>query len=190
MGTDWLPLQSLPREGRSLVLDDQRIWEAPIAEFGIACRIVKPIRAQMRIFPQDQGVLFRGRITGTVSLPCVLCTEDSLIGLDESFDSFEPLPVDPLLRGDRAEEDTAHEVDGAVVRLTPQGGYEVNPAGLAWEEFSLALPVNPLCREDCKGLCPSCGANRNRESCACARAEGDPRLAVLRDFPVKRKKNT
>ncbi|MDR2076418.1 MAG: DUF177 domain-containing protein [Desulfovibrio sp.] len=180
MGTNWLPLQSFPREGRRLVLDDPRVWEDPIAEFGLACRIVEPLRAQMQIFPQDRGVLFRGRLTGTIVLPCVLCTEDSLVVLDQRFDSFEPFPADPALREER-DESPAHEVDEAVIRITPHGGYELNPAGLAWEEFSLALPVNPLCREDCRGLCPLCGANRNREDCGCERPEGDPRLACLRD---------
>ena len=36
-----------------------------------------------------------------------------------------------------------------------------------------------LCREDCKGLCPKCGANLNRGECGCSRREIDPRLAVL-----------
>jgi uncharacterized protein len=162
-----------------MVLEDQRLWAGAIAEFGLSCRIVEPVRVRMLVFPQNQGILFRGRFSGTVILPCVLCTEDSLIVLEQSFDSFEPFPAGPLLpEGEDAP--PAHEVDGAVVRLTQRGGYELNPAALAWEEFSLALPVNPLCREDCKGLCPVCGANRNLEPCSCQRGEGDSRLACLR----------
>jgi uncharacterized protein len=185
MGTDWLPLESFPREGRALVLDAQRIWEEPVAEFGLACRIVEPLRARMRIFPQEQGILFRGRLTGAVVLPCVLCTEDSLIALDQSFDSFEPFPAGFSPQGE-ADGDPAPEADEAVVRGTPRGGCEINPAALAWEEFSLALPAHPLCREDCKGLCPVCGANLNRETCLCRRTGDDPRLARLRDVVLKK----
>ena len=59
-------------------------------------------------------------------------------------------------------------------------------AGLLWEEFVLALPVRPLCKPDCKGLCPDCGKNLNEGSCSCVRDEGDPRLAALRGLKVKK----
>jgi len=48
------------------------------------------------------------------------------------------------------------------------------------EQFFLALPMKPLCREDCKGLCPVCGINRNRETCTCQSEWVDPRLEPLR----------
>jgi uncharacterized protein len=48
------------------------------------------------------------------------------------------------------------------------------------EQFYLALPMKPLCREDCAGLCPICGINRNREQCQCQAEWVDPRLEPLR----------
>ena len=48
------------------------------------------------------------------------------------------------------------------------------------EQFYLALPMKPLCREDCAGLCPKCGTNRNTGTCSCATGFEDPRLAPLR----------
>jgi uncharacterized protein len=48
------------------------------------------------------------------------------------------------------------------------------------EQFYLALPMKPLCRDDCRGLCPECGANRNTDACACEPAWEDPRLAPLK----------
>lgn len=189
MADNWIPLQSVPQGGSLLRLDDQSLWETPIREFGIACRIVEPVRAEISILPQEKGIFFRGRITGTVILPCNRCSDDSLFVIDHAFDSFEPLPVDPLRpRTEEDEEGDASEVDEAVVRLVPGGGIELNPAALAWEELSLALPVNPLCNEGCKGLCPSCGCNRNQEACSCAPHEGDPRLAPLRGLTVNGKK--
>jgi uncharacterized protein len=47
------------------------------------------------------------------------------------------------------------------------------------EQVLLAVPLKALCREDCKGLCPGCGCNRNRESCKCAPAARDERWAAL-----------
>ena len=50
------------------------------------------------------------------------------------------------------------------------------------EQFYLALPMKPLCRETARGLCPVCGINRNRETCACQAEWVDPRLEALKKF--------
>ena len=54
---------------------------------------------------------------------------------------------------------------------------EIDLGELIHEQFYLTLPMKPLCREDCKGLCPVCGANWNQTTCACERRWEDPRLA-------------
>ena len=48
------------------------------------------------------------------------------------------------------------------------------------EQFYLALPMKPLCRDDCKGLCPQCGTNWNTGTCTCTTEWEDPRLAALK----------
>ncbi len=50
------------------------------------------------------------------------------------------------------------------------------------ESVMLAVPFIPLCSEDCKGLCPVCGTNRNEQACGCHQDKVDPRLAGLADF--------
>ena len=47
------------------------------------------------------------------------------------------------------------------------------------ESIILALPTYPVCREDCRGICPTCGKNLNEGSCSCVREERDGRWAVL-----------
>jgi uncharacterized protein len=44
----------------------------------------------------------------------------------------------------------------------------------------MAIPMKPLCREDCRGLCPECGADWNAGDCACEKTKVDPRLEVLK----------
>lgn len=61
-------------------------------------------------------------------------------------------------------------------------------ADLLAEQVYLALPMKALCREDCRGLCPDCGANLNLGSCGCRRVGLDPRLAPLADW--KRRKDS
>ena len=60
----------------------------------------------------------------------------------------------------------------------PLAGDELDLEPLARDAVLLDLPLAPLCRDDCAGLCPTCGANRNIESCECA-APTDPRWAAL-----------
>ncbi len=48
----------------------------------------------------------------------------------------------------------------------------------------LSLPMKPLCSEECKGMCPRCGANLNKEKCDCVVEDIDPRLAILKDLMI------
>lgn len=183
MASYWITLQSIPATGKEFVLDDQSVWTDPIAEFGVACRIVQSMRASVFVLPQEGAVLVRGRIQGTVALACNRCMEEAAVEINQPFDSFEPFPALP----GEAEEDDGLDVDREVMRLAPQSqGVEMNLAALVWEEFSLALPVKPLCDTLCKGLCPTCGANRNITPCDCKEEAGDPRLAVLRGLTIRR----
>jgi uncharacterized protein len=47
------------------------------------------------------------------------------------------------------------------------------------EQVLLAIPMKIICRSDCKGLCPHCGANLNSDECRCESHPGDPRMAPL-----------
>lgn len=191
MENSWIALQSIPPTGRTVTLDNQALWETLLAEFSVPGRLAEPLQAEVTILPQAEGVLFRGSLKGTVILPCDRCSEDSLAVVDHRFDSFEGYPADPLLVDHVAAGDAEYpdDADEQVIRHAAHGrGIEVNPAALAWQEFSLSLPVKPLCRSDCKGLCPVCGKNKNSEECTCTVNAGDPRLAVLRGLHINKKK--
>jgi len=60
---------------------------------------------------------------------------------------------------------------------------------LALEQIQLSIPMKPLCEENCLGLCPQCGANRNRESCACESSIVDERWGALREIRQAMKKH-
>jgi uncharacterized protein len=62
---------------------------------------------------------------------------------------------------------------------------QLDLAALVETETSLALPMRPLCRDDCRGLCPVCGGNRNVTPCACHERTPDPRLAALGDLKAR-----
>jgi len=66
-------------------------------------------------------------------------------------------------------------------------GDEVDLSPLIREQALLALAERPLCSDECRGLCPQCGANHNQGDCECTIGGPDPRLAVLRSFKVARR---
>ncbi len=179
MSENWIPLNSLPPDGQHFTVDDAAVWSEPVREFGLDCTVRTPLKASVFLLPQEGGCFVRGHLTGEVSLPCDRCAEDSVVSLDTQFENFEPIPG----AGDAEDEDA--EADELVMRLGDNGP-EINLSALLWEEFSLSLPVHPLCRPQCAGLCPVCGHNLNDGPCGCARDEGDPRLAALRGLTINK----
>jgi len=178
----WIPARDIPPAGKTYILEKQEYWTDPVAEFSMRCRIGSPLSAELFVLPQDNGALVRGILRGAVLLPCDRCTEDACFEVNHTFSSFEPFPS---LYGEAAAGDV--DIDAEVVRVTrDRRDVEMNLAALVWEEFSLCLPVKPLCDPACKGLCPFCGANLNHSACACAVDAGDPRLALLRGLTVNR----
>ena len=177
-----IALHEIGPQGCTLAVSDVSVWERPLREYHVSCRMVEPVSAEVFILPQEDGCLIRGTIRGVVAMPCNRCMEETLVVLNQSFDEFEEYPR--ISETEPEEENPAELLDECVV--TMEGGSPfLDLASLLWEEFSLALPVKPLCRPDCRGLCPECGKNLNEGACSCSRDSGDPRLAALRQLKVK-----
>ena len=173
-------INDLPPDGKEFSLDDQDIWLAPMREFHMDCRIQKPLAARLLVMPVEDGCLVRGRLTGAVIFPCNRCAEDAEANIDASFEEFEEVPAEENAPLAEAQPDGASHV--VYDRHAPM----LDLAAVCWEEFMLALPVAPLCREECKGLCAVCGANLNEGQCACAPEDADPRMAPLRELAARR----
>ena len=69
--------------------------------------------------------------------------------------------------------------DGDDEETYPLNGDQLDLAPLARDAVMLELPQAPLCREDCAGLCPTCGADLNAGPCGCSPSGGDPRWSAL-----------
>lgn len=176
----WLDITDIPATGREFSFSDPTIWTGPIAEFGMAHRLEDPgapVSATVEVVPHGRGVLLRGHIGGAIVTPCDRCAEDARVVLDNSFELFEDIP----LTGEESVEPGLLRRRGKVV--------ELDVAGLLWEQFLLALPVKPLCDENCPGLCPRCGANLRNGPCGCSEEEGDPRMAVFKTLKAPRGAN-
>ncbi len=170
-------INDLPPDGKEFALDDQDIWLEPIREFKMDCRIVEPIKGKVFVQPQDEGALVRGNLMGVIVVPCNRCAEDATVKIDAEFSEYEEIPEKT---GHSQDED--HESHIVYDRYAPM----LDLATVGWEQFMLAQPSMPLCREDCKGLCPQCGMNLNVAECDCPKNAPDSRMAALADVKVKK----
>lgn len=170
-------INDLPPAGKEFTISDQQVWETPIKEFKMDCSIINPLNMTLFIMNADDGCLVRGKLTGTVTVPCNRCAENATINIDSTFDEYEEIP-----------ESQKHKTDSDHI-VFEKGVPMLNIAEVAWEQFMLSLPQSPLCSEECKGLCPKCGANLNAGNCECDSDSGDERFAILRNLKIGKKQD-
>ena len=121
-------------------------------------------------------VFVTGELRAAVSQACGRCLEPLPIEVTA--------PIDVRLVPRPATADTVELApDDLDVDFYEKG--EIDVGALIETETTLALPMKPLCREGCLGLCPVCGGNRNLVQCACQQRPPDPRLAVLKDLATR-----
>jgi uncharacterized protein len=120
-----------------------------------------------------------GRLETQLEMSCARCLEPLKREVAARFD----LVYRPVNTIARAEEISLGDEDTDVGFYTGQGLFL---ADVLAEQVLLALPMKVLCRAECKGLCPSCGANLNRDRCRCGPRAMDPRLAPLAEWAAKK----
>lgn len=179
MDSFWIKLNT--SEIKTFTINEPSVWEELITTFKIECKIVHPLSGVITISPQEKGCFVQGQLSGKVVTPCNRCATPVDIEIKHSFKNFEPIPTTAVYNEDCLNE----EVDDFIVRVV-NGVLEVNLAGILWEEFMLFLPIKPLCKTDCKGLCSCCGKDLNEGSCNCIESEGDPRFAALKNLTNKK----
>ena len=162
---------------------DRRYGPEAFAGDDAEFRVVAPVALRM-VIHKDQD---RFRLVGTVSTvlerACGRCLEPFAFPLERAFD----LRYFPEGISDTGSEPDEVELDDEDVALSFYRDDAIDLRELMREQFYLALPMKPLCRPSCQGMCPQCGANRNTETCDCEIRWEDPRLAGLKTFITNRK---
>ena len=131
---------------------------------------------RLRVERDSLDVFVTGEISATVPLVCGRCLEPSPVEVKAAVDvRLAPRPA----TGDSVEL-AADDLD-----VDFYAKDELNVATLIETETTLALPMKPLCREGCRGLCPVCGGNRNVVLCACQPSPPDRRPAGLKDLAAR-----
>jgi len=143
---------------------------------------ISEISCTGRIEPLDSGWMLRARLRYEQVLACDRCLTPIRVAADESLEAL--LVVEPPPRGEAGEERELGEDELGVVHL---GSDELDTEPLVSEQIQLAIPGRLLCRPDCRGLCPQCGAYRNTEPCRCEERTIDPRWAALAGWRERRR---
>ena len=120
-----------------------------------------------------EGALLRGTMTVDVTLRCSRCVEHFSSQLSAEFELT-------LVAELPEEQEPEHQLtDDESYFVALEDGF-LDLSAVAAEQVDLALPLKPVCQPDCKGLCPTCGTNRNLLECDCREEAVDPRLDALR----------
>lgn len=146
-----------------LVLDEEhaRLTEAPEVQ-GRATRSSREVRVQ-------------GRVSARAEVDCGRCLKSVDVPVEVEFD------VRYVPASDYEQVETA-ELQEEDLSFSVFEEEAIDLDELVREQVLLALPTRALCSEECKGLCPACGADRNRQPCDCETKETDPRWGALKDL--------
>ena len=143
----------------------------------------EPLSYAVTFTNTGDAILVSGTVEGTARTACARCLEPVEIPLAGSVEGYFLLADDGAPEGMEADEFDVLPAD-KVIDLEP----------LIVAALLVEVPLVPLCSQDCKGICPECGANRNTEPCDCAEPEPDEGafvmsdgrpnpFAVLKDYP-------
>ncbi len=156
--------------GRVDRLDPPETFDSPTEDF----RVVAPVVFEADVQKDNEKVRLVGRVASELEVPCSRCLEPFRMPIDAAFN----LLFLPMAGQVATSDDTQLEEEDATASFYEDDSIDL--AQVIREQFYLALPMKPLCRIDCLGLCPVCGINRNTATCSCQNEWVDPRMEALR----------
>jgi uncharacterized protein len=155
-------------------LDVGQVWRATFNEVIDSrtsdVQFDAPVTGEVEVRRTPRTLELQGRLVTTAPLGCGRCLtayrQRLTVELDQQF-----------VMGDGPVASRGLRADDLVVALDPDLILDVTEA--IRQDLLLALPMVPVCRPDCRGLCPRCGTNLNDQECGCRRDDIDPRLGGL-----------
>ena len=163
-------LNRVPPEGIDLSI---RVDDPARAGIDLALPLDGALEADLEVRRLEGELHVSGEVRATVLLDCSRCLRSFPLPLRGAVEAtFAPRAV-VAEEGDRelAEED---------LEVQPLEHGAADLRGVVAEQVHLAVPIKPLCSEDCRGICPRCGADHAGGPCGCPPPPGDPRWEALR----------
>lgn len=127
-----------------------------------------------RLQPLTPDHLLQAKLSYAQTVRCTRCLEE----IEMQVASDVELIVEVSTEGESRSELELSETELGILSL-PEPELETRP--LVVEQLHLGIPMKPLCKEDCRGICSECGANLNAGACTC-KPSVDPRWSALGKF--------
>ncbi len=172
-----IKIDSIPPEGKEIdyLLEGAELSEI-LQERALGFEPCGPLTFFGRLFRSERNIFLKGRVQGKIELHCARCLEPF------------PFPVDAVVRSEwqmvhfpfLGTEGEGPDLEDLETGLISQGGLDLIDRIL--EEVVLAVPMKPLCRESCPGLCPVCGANLCNFPCTCKSQDPSGPFSVLKNL--------
>jgi uncharacterized protein len=150
-------------EPEELILDEER------------ARLTEAPQVRGRASRKGNEVRLRGHLTARAEVDCDRCLKTVAVPIEAEFDATY-IPASEYALKETAELQTDD------LLLSVYEGDAVAVDEIVREQILLELPARALCREECQGLCPVCGTDRNTNDCSCEQKETDPRWAALKNL--------
>jgi uncharacterized protein len=148
------------------------------------CEFAAPLRTALRAFRIGDLVEIDGDIETTVRLPCSRCLQPFETPLKSSFAlTCMQQAVDVMENTEPQQEIELSAEDMGIVYFQ---GEKINLTDAIQEQVVLEFPLRPLCKLDCKGLCPECGADLNEYPCDCEQRPSPGAFAILKNLKLEK----
>ena len=172
-------LEDIPKEGLEATFSQGEDWldERLRGEEKRTFRLISPIKVHLSLFKVGRVVQVKSRMETRGQWLCARCLEPFSLALTSEYSTtLKPRPdFPPAEEVELTREDLETDFyNGEEIELTP----------LVQDQVLLALPQKAVCREECRGLCPRCGKNLNREICGCPTGFIDPRFQALKNIKI------
>jgi uncharacterized protein len=164
-------LSKVPPEGEARSFEIYRPAENGIT---LAVPLEGPIGADFEIRRLGNELQVEGTVRATLRLQCSRCLAPFSLPVVGNVEAAFGPPAQ-VLDGEHQ-----HELAEDELEVEPLVGGAADLRGIIAEQIHLSLPLKPLCREDCPGICPHCGRPGSPADCGCAPAAGDPRWEALK----------
>ena len=128
---------------------------------------------QLRLTRVNQGIWVSGALEATAGCTCSRCLQDVFTSVQFRLDDLYVPSIDISTGVPMPPQEDADPV------FTIDDHHEVDITEAVRQSVIVALPMKPLCKEGCAGLCPQCGANLNKENCGHQGSRVDPRWLPL-----------
>jgi uncharacterized protein len=176
-----LRIDDITAEGRELCFAESEqainsmLARGPVREYLIKA----PIQVALTYYRAGSEIFVDGKLDAATTAVCSRCVEE--------FDLPNHRRFRYVLAAKVMSDDNEFALRAEDLEFSFYHGDEIDLAPLIRDQVLLALTERPLCRDDCRGLCPQCGANLSERDCGCTTDAPDPRLAVLRSLKVGRR---